>query len=90
MKDRGRRLEVGLQGREPSSRNREVDGGHLECRQIARGVLGRKYHCSDTGPSFKQHSWTNLQSSRWFWAAPGLLSCGTPSLGVVYWGGWVQ
>lgn len=40
MKDRGRRLVVGLQGREPCSRNREADGGeHLECRQIARGVL---------------------------------------------------
>lgn len=27
MKDRGRRLEAELQGREPCSRNREVDGG---------------------------------------------------------------
>jgi hypothetical protein len=62
-------------------------GERLECRQIARGVLGRKYHSSDTGLSSKQHSQADLQSSLWLWAAPGLFSCVTPSLeGVVYWG----
>lgn len=66
-------------------------GGRLECRQIASGVLGRKYHSSDTGPSFKQHSRADLQRGLWLWAAPGLFSSVTPSLeGVVYWGGRVQ
>lgn len=37
-----RRLEVGLLGREPCCRDREVDGGHLERRQIVSGVLGSK------------------------------------------------
>lgn len=91
VKGRGRRLEVGLQGREPCCRNREVDGGWLECRQIARGVLGSKYCSSDTGPSFKQHSRADLQSSLRFRAAPGLLSCVTLALeGVPHWGERVQ
>lgn len=41
----------------------EVDGGWLwNVGRLPRGVLGRKHDSLDPGPSFKQHSRTDLQS----------------------------
>lgn len=56
--------EVGLQGRQSCARNSrvEVDGGCLECRQIAQRGPGKKALQPGLLPSFKQHSRAALQS----------------------------
>lgn len=72
---------MGLKGRESCGRNSrvEVDGGCLECRQIAQRGPGKKALQPRLLPSFKQHSRADLQSGVGCGGSPQLALLVMPS-----------